>query len=112
MQSENLNETFLKKARKAKERFQRQKDKKIQYIPTKSQKQESQKRYTTKQKRKSLARSQSAQDSLQTINKTVLPYLIFKKNESYFSLSVRSITRLFLMPLWVIARIHKVRSAD
>lgn len=35
MQSENLNETFLKKARKAKERFQRQKDKKIQYISDK-----------------------------------------------------------------------------
>lgn len=56
MQSENLNETFLKKTRKAKERFQRQKEKKYSIDPTKSQEQESQKRYTTKQKRKSLAR--------------------------------------------------------
>lgn len=52
MQSENLNETFLKKTRKAKERFQRQKEKKYSIDPTKSQEQESQKRYTTKQKKK------------------------------------------------------------
>lgn len=42
MQSENLNETFLKKTRKAKERFQRQKDKKYSIDPTKSQEQKSQ----------------------------------------------------------------------
>lgn len=35
MQSENLNETFLKKTRKAKERFQQQKDKEIQHRPDK-----------------------------------------------------------------------------
>lgn len=74
MQSENLNETFLKKTRKAKERFQRQK------VKNRNLKNGIQQ---NKKERASHA-DQSAQGSLQTINKTVLPYLIFKKTNLIF----------------------------
>lgn len=86
MQSENLNETFLKKTRKAKEKFQRQKEKEIQHRSDKKSRTVISIRTVYKRNKKERAShaDQSAQGSLQKINKTVLPYLIFKKTNLIF----------------------------
>lgn len=58
MQSENLNETFLKKTRKAKERFQRQKEKEIQHRSDKKSRTEISIRTVYKRNKKKEPRTQ------------------------------------------------------